>query len=174
MIVALLILFGIPCMILCALLFVPVVLTIDTTRGTYEIRQRGMIVLYVDPRTFPVLNLKVFGVRVDLRGKREPGTTAPVAKRKNSKNRKPFRRSADAWVYLLRGARRSLKLVNLDGTFDLCDVSLNAQLFPVLNLVNGGPVYITTNFSRTNYLKLLLEVKVYRLAWTIVRFFTKQ
>ena len=152
------------------IIFTPVYVRVDTTMDLYEVSQAGTIRMSLHPGEDALFRMRVFGLQVPVKAsgksKKKPG------EREKKKSR--FKRSASAWRYMVGGVLRSITLQRLACSVDLDNVVLNAQLVPVLMLVNRGPVSINTNLSGQYYLQLQVRARLNRLLWTFIRFLTKK
>lgn len=166
-----LILFAAIVIVLLWVLFVPVCLVINTSQERYEIFQVGIFSISLKLREKPVFHLRILGVPVSMkpRVKSARESLSPVKKKNPVVYRSPY-----SWLYLMDGLIRSFRLKKLNCSADTDDVVLNAQLYPVAVLMSHDPVLITLNFKGQNYLNLEVELKVYRVCWTLIRFLTKK
>ncbi|WP_040497098.1 hypothetical protein [Fulvivirga imtechensis] len=153
--------------------FVPVYVRIDTAIDQYELSQAGTIRMLLHPGETPWWSVRVFGFLVPYKRseseKTEPEKSIPPKKKKSK-----FKRSAAAWKYMIRGIFRNITLKRFTCTVDVNNVVLNAQLVPVLMLVNRGPVSITTNLCGQYYLHMEVKAQLNKLIWTFIRFLTKK
>lgn len=152
--------------------FVPVYLRIDTAMGKYELSQTGTMRMSLCPGEAPLWRMWVLGFKVPItvgeKQRKVPVEKAPVNKKPN------FKRSPAKWRYMIRCVLHSITLQRLLCTIDVENVVLNAQLVPVLMLVNRGPVSITTNLNGQYYLHLEVKAQLNKLIWTFIRFLTKK
>ena len=151
-------------------IFTPVYVKVDTTMGLYEVSQTGTIRMSLHPGEDTLLNMRVFGLQVRIKASEKSKKKTKEQVKKKSR----FKRSASAWRYMIGGVFRSITLQRLACSVDLDNVVLNAQLVPVLMLVNRGPVNINTNFNGQYYLQLRVKARLNRLLWTFIRFLTKK
>ncbi|MBL6448408.1 hypothetical protein JMN32_18995 [Fulvivirga sp. 29W222] len=156
------------------IVFTPLYVRVDTTLGLYEIHQAGTINMSLHPGEDEWWQVRVFGVRVRVKASEKPKKAKTPKKQGKGKKKSRFKRSASAWRCLVSGVVRSITLQQFACSVDLDNVVLNAQLVPVLMLVNRGPVSIHTNFNDQYYLQLRVKARLNRLIWTFIRFLTKK
>lgn len=150
------------------IVFVPLHVTIDTTRDRYEFSQTGTFTFSIRPFTKPSSHLLVFGFPINLKQTKERKVP------KETKLSKPrTKKSLAAWLFLIGKIPSCIKVRHLRCTIDFNDVVLNAQLVPILYFISAGSVNVTTNFTGQYYLKLMVDIKLNRLLWTFVKFSTK-
>jgi hypothetical protein len=149
------------------IVFIPVVIVVDSLKGQLEIMQRATFKLRLGFTVPP--ELRIFGVKTTL------VTTGGRKSRKTSggKTRK-INRSVGSWLFLLRGCLRSLSLRKLIMDLDTGDVVLNAQMAPVMFFLSGNNVALSTNFNGRMYLYSEIELRLNKLLWTWVLFLTKK
>ena len=151
------------------IVFIPVHVRINTDRDLYEISQAGTVKLSFHPYGAPFVRLQALGISLNV-SKR--GTTPPPSHAKGGATR--INRSPAAWRFLVKGIYRSLRLNRLVCAVDLDDVVLNAQLVPVLMLLEGGVVRLSTNFTNRCFLELEMEARLNRVIWVFIRFLIKK
>lgn len=151
-------------------IFTPVYVRVDTTIDLYEVSQAGTIRMSLHPGEDTLFSMRVFGLQVPVKASEKPKKKPGERPKKKSR----FKRSASAWRYMIGGVLRSFTLQRLACSIDPDNVVLNAQLVPVLMLVNRGPVSINTNFNGQYYLQLRVKARLNRLLWTFIRFLTKK
>lgn len=147
------------------LIFVPVVVEVDTDHHRYQIRQRGTMRFWIT--TDFHFNLRIFGIKVPLKSKdktHQPPTAKPIRNRSSLQNK----------VALIKGIFRSITLKWLRLDVDTDDVVFNAQLIPVCLFLSRGPVHLTTNFDGRVYASLRAEIHLYRIGWALLLFSLKQ
>ena len=155
------------------ILWTPVTLTIDTDLGRYELVQRGTFSTTFHPGETPRFRIRVMGLRFGTprRQTDERVRAKRVAAKRSSGVR--LKRSRRAWMMLLKGVYRSVTVRRLVVTADIDDVVLNAQLIPVMLMINRGPIRVSTNFEKRDFLCLVVQLRLNMLLWPVVRFFTK-
>jgi hypothetical protein len=173
MIAVLLILLATIVIFLLWLLIIPVYLIVDTSADRYEIFQFGIFKLTWQPAGKFLFRLRILGIPVSMKtgGRSSPGPSEFVKKKRKGKTAS---KSFDTWLYLVRGIIKSFRVKRLHCSVDTDDVVLNAQLYPVVLLMNQGRVSMNVNFNSQNYLDLAVVLKVYRVCWTLIRFFIKK
>ena len=151
------------------LIFMPVNIKVDTDRNLYEVSQAGTLTVVLLPGETPVARIRILGLPI--------GPIGGEARKKEPSSRKvkpPARKSILAWMKLMSGVSNSFRLRKLECNVDLCDVLLNAQLFPLAFLISRGHVRIGINFQERYFLSLWIQAYLYRMIWAIIRFrFTK-
>jgi hypothetical protein len=163
-------LLALPVALILWIVFMPVYIKVNTDEDLYTISQVGTVSFSYYPNEMGLIKFRVFGFAINLTGRPIPKEARlPVRKRK-----KHFAKSVDSWVYLLNGIVRSLYLKRLRCSIDFDDVILNAQLVPVLFFVSRGPLNLNINFRKEYCLDLLIQVRISRMLWTIIRFLTKK
>ena len=152
--------------------FVPLNIIVNTAQNRYHISQTGTVTLSWHPNEQSGFKIKVFGFYVNQQPKqRQRKASAKIQKSKRPQSRK----SLDAWAFLFKGILTSFKLRRLEGTIDFDDVFLNALLYPVFFLSNGGATRISTNFHGEYMLDIFAQGRIYSMLWTTIRFyFTKK
>lgn len=153
-------------------IFIPVYLRIDTDTDRYELMQSGTVKMSFYPGQEPLLKVRLFGFFLPAIKKSK--ASPPDEQKKQRKKKNPKKRSLNAWLYLLRGVKRSIRCKYVDCTVDLGDVVLNAQMVPVLLLLSRGAVNVKINFTGRYYLAMEAYGRLYILVWTFLRFLTKK
>src|SRR5690606_14612110 len=95
-------------------------------------------------------------------------------KKKTETKSRGLKKSAHAWFFLIRKGLSSFRLRKLWLDVDTDDVVLNAQLVPVMMLLNRGPVWMQTNYNGRVSLQLVAEGRLNKLLWAFLRFLTKK
>ena len=152
------------------MLLTPVILTIDTDRGRYELAQKGIFRATFHPLEVPWFRIRVMGFRIETY-RQQNGSDKDKEKKSLVVKSKRSRRS---WMILLKGVYRSITVRNLIASVDIDDVVLNAQLVPIMLLVSHGPIRLSTNFEKRNFIYVVVQLRLNRLIWPVVRFFTKK
>ena len=152
------------------ILLTPVILTIDTDRGRYELAQKGIFRATFHPLEIPRFRIRVMGLRM---GTHQKQKGSDKSKEENSLVLKS-KRSRRSWMILLKGVYRSITVRSVIATVDIDDVVLNAQLIPVMLMVSHGPIRLSTNFDKRNFIYVIIQLRLNRLLWPLVRFFTKK
>lgn len=149
------------------IIFLPVNIRVNTTRGLYNISQPGTISVSFRPQESPTVNFRVLGWPIDIRFNKK--TNEP-----DKKGRKQIRskrmKSFSAWRHLFSGVIKSFRCRRFICRVDFDDVVLNAQVFPIAYLASRGPVVLDINFGKRYHLDLWIQLRVYRMLWTFVRF----
>lgn len=148
-------------------LFMPLVVDIDTTATLYRVYQTGTFQFWFEKDFQP--RLRVLGMQVSLKQKTKQ--KAEVKVRKKSKTEKIA--ISCLWA-LIRDMFQCIYLKRFNFTVDTGDVVLNAQLIPAFVLLSRGPVQLTANFEGRIDASLLVEVRLYRLVWVLLKFITKK
>lgn len=148
------------------ILFTPLVLEVDTGIANYQFYQRGTFRCWLTSDLRP--RIQVFGIPIPVnRNKKtqDSGTTMPKPKRIVS-----FRQ----WQALATRVFRSVSITRLHLDIDTDDVVMNAQMVPVFVFLSRGPVHLNTNFEGRLYASVRAEIKLYRIVWAFLLFFTKK
>lgn len=152
-------------------IFVPVLLKINSRSQEYYIRQPGIFSISLSPDIEKAFRIRVFGIHVKLKPATKPVEQLPVKKKKPGSFRK---KSADDLFFLIRGIMRAIKIKELILQADLNDVVLNAQVVPLTLLASRGVVQVSVNFNKTYYFGLIMEARIHKMLWTYIRFLTKK
>lgn len=151
----LLVIIAILVLLLVYLLWLPILLNIDTEMNQYHIRLKGLALLNVegDAKEIIRLNLKVFFMKFTFyplrrKKKAEAKKLPSVEKKKNGK--------CVAVKKILRIVRTfEVKKIVID--MDTGDYVMNAKLFPVFMLLNSTKGSFRINFVDRN--RLVLQIK---------------
>jgi len=161
---------GVMLLIIAWLLFMPVVVNMNTDQGVYEVYQRGTVRFWLTSGFQP--HMQVLGISVPFRSTKKHDTKKSVHKtRKAAGKGQPV-----TWQNAVVLGKRILKSITLRWfqlDMDTDDVVLNAKLVPVFAWLSRGPVQLTTNFQGRVFANLRAEVKVYSIGWALFLFFTK-
>ncbi|GCC53488.1 hypothetical protein SanaruYs_37330 [Chryseotalea sanaruensis] len=149
------------------ILFMPLVVDVDTTATRYCMYQAGTFQFYFENDFQP--RLRVLGMSVSLKQKTKP--KAEIKVRKKSKTEKIA--MPRIWA-LVRNIFRCINIKRFTLTLDTGDVVFNAKLIPAFVLLSRGPVQLSANFNGRVSASLLAEVRLYRLVWVVLKFFTKK
>ena len=152
------------------MLLTPVILTIDTDRGRYELVQKGIFTATFHPLGVPRFRIRVMGFRMETH-RQQNGSERSKEKKSSMVKSKRSRRF---WMILLKGVYRSITVRSLIASVDIDDVVLNAQLIPIMLMVSRGPIRLSTNFENRNFIYVVVQLRLNRLLWPVVRFFTKK
>ncbi len=75
---------------------------------------------------------------------------------------------------LLKGILRSITIKKLALDIDTDDVVYNAKLVPLCYSLSRGPVSLNMNFHGRVYACFNAEIKLYKIGWAFLLFFTKK
>lgn len=149
-----------------ALLLARIVLHIDTQRGIFRVsvgRVFRFDLEWLDMVPQPV-------IRVFWWEWRPPFGVSPEKKpEKKKKRRAKGNTPASARLRLVTGVLGSFRLKRFELDLDTDDYVLNAQLYPVNHLVWGERAHININWQNENRLLLVLESRVGRILYRIVK-----
>jgi hypothetical protein len=148
------------------ILFTPLELEVDTELANYQCYQRGTLRFWLASDFRP--HLRVFGISVPLKGNKK--TTELKTTKPNRKRSVSFRQ----WQALVARISRSIAITRFHLDLDTDDVVMNAQMVPVFFFLSRGPVQLNTNFEGRVYASVRAELKLYRIAWAFLLFFTKK
>jgi len=147
------------------LLFMPLVIDVDTSHHSYQVYQYGTIHFWLSPGFEP--HMSIFGISIPLKR----GKAADQAKPKPKSRRQfPFRNIPE----LLKGIYKSITVRWFRFDLDTDDVVLNAQMVPAFTFLSRGAVQLTTNFEGRVYASLRVELKLYRIGWAFLLFYIKK
>ena len=149
------------------ILFMPLVVDVDTDRQDYRVYQHGTVRFWLTPGFQP--RLRILGISIPMKRGKEVRMKKPRQKEK-SERKFPFRNLPD----LLNGIYQSITVRWFRLDLDTDDVVLNAQMIPVFTFLSRGPVQLTANFGGRVYASLRAELKLYRIGWAFLLFFTKK
>lgn len=149
-------------------LFVPLVVDLDSDRATCEVRHPGTLRFRLTKELKPQLSL--FGIPIPLSTK---GETSNSAKEKKGKTKTPSV-SPTQFPAFIRRIVDSITIRRLAIDIDMDDVVLNAKLIPLFYTLSHGPVHLQTNFRGRVYGSLLGNVRLYKIAWAFIMLFTKK
>ena len=147
--------------------FVPVYIEVNTDNNLYQISQAGTVRISFHPAGHPLVTMYMLGFKVNTNQKRSSESVKAVRKQR----KRPFKRSLNSVMYLLKGIARGFHCKRFICSLDLDDVIWNAQLVPVFHFINSGPVQLSINFRKRYYLDMLIQVRINQLVWTFIRFF---
>ena len=147
------------------LLFVPVILYVNTDRNRYILSLPVIFKASVVP----------YGGLFQIRGRIFfiPFKFNPFEQRSKNEKRKTrrkkfsFRRSVR--LRTIRGAFYAFRIRSLEADIDTDDFTLNAWLVPVFSSVNGGNIHLQVNYEGYQSLLLDLRVTLGVLLWMIIR-----
>ena len=151
-------------------LFIPIVVNVNTQREVYEVYQRGTVRFWMSNEFQPCM--QVWGISVPFQSNKKTDTKKSAHKTKKSVGK----RSSISWSNVMALGKRILKSITVRWfqlDVDTDDVVLNAKLVPVFAWLSRGPVELTTNFQGRVFANLRMEVKVYSIGWALFLFFTK-
>jgi hypothetical protein len=149
------------------ILFIPLVVDVDTTAAMYRVYQIGTFQSWLEKDFQP--RLRVLGMQVSLQQKSKQKAEAKARKKRETEKISLSR----LWA-LVRDVIHCIYLKRLNLTIDTGDVVLNAQLIPAFVLLSRGSVHLSANFDGKVDARLLAEVRLYRLLWVFLKFFTKK
>ncbi len=147
--------------LLVSLLFIPVVLCIDTTKNQYFIQLRGLATVSVKQHEKEVLQIRLkvllfnfyfYPLRKTLeqvQGKKKKVVKKEVKKHKKRSKRFDIRKM----ISILRTFKVKKVLINLDTGDDI----LNAKLYPLFGLLNHYVGTFHVNFEGRNQLVLQMQ-----------------
>jgi hypothetical protein len=75
---------------------------------------------------------------------------------------------------LIQKIIQSICIKRFQVDIDTDDVVMNAQLIPAFVFLSPDSVRLSANFEGRVYARLLAEVRLYRLVWAFLEFFTKK
>lgn len=149
------------------ILFVPIVIDVDTVRAVYSVYQTGTFRFWLEKDFQP--KLRLVGLPAPIRQQKE--VKVEVQHREKKKG-KPV--SIHRIRLLIKRVFQSIRIKRFQVDIDTDDVVVNAQLIPALLFLSRGPVQLTANFEGRVSANLLAEVRLYRLVWAMIEFFTKK
>ena len=151
------------------LLFMPLVVEVDTDRARYQVVQRGTFRFWISSDFQP--HLRVIGISVPLKSDAQKKLPNKKLTTKTKSKRQLHPRSL---IDLLKRIYKSISVNWFYLDLDTDDVLLNAQLVPSFLLVSKGPIHLTTNFEGRVYASLRAEIKLYRIGWAFLLFHFKK
>jgi hypothetical protein len=149
-------------------LFVPLVIDVDTDHFVYRIYQRGSFAFSLSPEFQP--QLKLLGFRVPIKSQREKEKKVKGVKEKSKKKSNYFNR------YLTPFIKRIFKSIQFKKFWidmDTDDVVLNSQLVPVFFFMNHGPVQLNVNYSGRMSVQIIAQIRINEIVWAFLIFITK-
>jgi hypothetical protein len=147
------------------LLFMPLVIDVDTSVHSYQVYQYGTIRFWLSPGLQP--HMSIFGFSIPWKRSKVAVQAKPKPK---SKRQFPFRNIPE----LLKGIYHSITVRWFRLDLDTDDVVLNAQMIPAFTFLSSGAVQLTTNFEGRVYASLRAELKLYRIGWAFLLFYIKK
>ncbi len=147
------------------ILLMPLVIDVDTARTSYRVYQTGTFLFSFEKDFKP--RLRVMGLSVPISQHKQKKAKAKSLEKKKNKI------SIHRVRVLIRKIFQSICIKQFHVDIDTDNVVLNAQLIPALVVFSRGPVQLSVNFEGRVYARLLAEVRLYRLAWAFLEFFTK-
>jgi hypothetical protein len=143
------------------ILFVPLVVDLDTARSVFQVYQPITFRFWMTQDFCP--RLRIFGITMPL------GRTAPKEPRaKQKKKKKPV--SAAHLSVLVNRILASITVKRFVIDIDTGDVVTNAKLVPVFLWLSRDRFHWATNFEGRVYASGLAEVKVYQIGWAFLLF----
>lgn len=150
------------------IIFAPLHLVLNTACQQYEIFQFGTFSFAFHPRHQAKLAIRIFGISLPVKSK-------PKAVAEKPARVKPaFKRSVDAWRFLIVRSLRSIDVRHMELDIDTGDVVTNAKLVPVVFFLSGGPLRLQTNFEGRVFCHIELVAHINRLIWIFFRFLIKK
>jgi len=149
------------------LLFMPLIVDVDTSRSVYQVYQAGTLRFWWSDDLQS--HLRILGVPVSMKNEKQHPVKKKVAKPIKDKRQPQIRNLVDLLNGLYKGI--CVKWFYLD--LDTDDVVLNARMIPAFLFLTRGPVHLTTNFEGRVYASLRAEIKLYRIGWAFLLFFIK-
>jgi hypothetical protein len=149
------------------IIFVPVNIRVDTKQDLYEVSQPGTLSVSFHPHESSAVRIRVLGYALDPRSRQKRKGVDKKLPKPNSSRRM---RSFSAWKHLFRGVIKSFRCRRFNCRVDFEDVVLNAQLSPIAYYASRGSVMLDINFRKEYHLDVWIQVRVYRMLWTFVRF----
>lgn len=147
------------------ILFMPLVIDVDTAHTRFWVYQTGTFLFSFEKDFQP--RLRVMGLSIPIKPNRKQKTEAKSLEIKKNKI------SIHRVRMLIRKIFQSICIKQFHVDIDTDNVVLNAQLIPALVGLSRGPVHLSVNFEGRVHARLLADVRVYRLAWAFLEFFTK-
>jgi hypothetical protein len=148
--------------------FAPLNVVVNTAQNRYHVSQAGTVTISWHPNERRYFKIRVFGLNLNP----HPKQRATLSSAKPTKKVKPqAKKSLNAWIFLFKGILKSFDVRRFEGTIDFDDVVLNAQLYPVFYFANGGATRLSTNFRGEYYLDIFIQGRIYRMLWTVIRFY---
>lgn len=144
----------------------PVNISVDTRRGLYRISQPATINVSFHPNESPAFRLRILGWPVDMRYREKVKQPDRKKQRRSSRMKSPR-----AWMRLLSGVVNSFRCRRFICRVDFDDVVLNAQLFAIAYFSSSGPVVVDVNFRKQYELDVWIQLRIYRVLWSFMRFF---
>lgn len=147
-------------------LFIPVVILIDSEEKTYQIRQKGIFTIDLATGEGFKFRFKVMGMKVKSDNQKKEKKTAP--KKRKRKIKRP--------IVLLRKCMRALSIKTLSVDIDTDDVVLNAKLIPFAFFLSNTSQnrYININFEGRIFIYLLAELQLYLILLAFVKHLLKR
>jgi hypothetical protein len=149
------------------IIFLPVNIRLDTRQGLYKITQPATVSVSFHPSESPVIRIRVLGWPIEIRPKEG---TIEADERQRKQRRSSRMKSFNAWRHLFSGIVRSFSCRRFICRVDFDDVVLNAQLLPIAYFSSRGPVVLDINFRKEYHLDVWIQVRVYRVLWSFIRF----
>jgi hypothetical protein len=144
------------------ILFVPLVVDLDTSRSLFQIYQPVTFRFWITQDFSP--SLRIFGITISLRG----STTKHKQQAKQKKTKKTV--SASQWRLQVKKILSSITIKRFIIDVDTGDVVTNAKLVPIFLMLSRDRFHWATNFEGRVYVNWLAEVRLYQIGWAFLLF----
>jgi len=162
----LLIIIAIFLIIIVSLLFLPIVLVINTETNNYYIKLNGFFKAWLQTGADFSLKMQILFFRTTL--KPEKMKRGINSHKPGSFLRKINKRSIRV---SLRELLKLVKIIKLDAAVDTGDYPVNALLIPVAQTLNNNTINIEINFQNVNHLDFIAETRIYKLIILYINLF---
>jgi hypothetical protein len=146
-------------------IFTPLIVRVSNEDNIYEIRQRGTFLMKAEFNEGFRFHFYVFGFQIPKRTKREKHK--PVSTKKQKKQH-VFKKSFSKWNTFLGDLRKAVSVKRLVLDIDTGDVVLNAQIFPVLFLLNINQVTLSINFVGRVFVEFIAYIYLHKALWAFI------
>lgn len=157
------------------ILLVPLQLEINSKKERYRVRLFGYLsARLITSRPIWIIRIWVFFVPFTY----HPFRSSKKKRKKNNRrkvkpgsSRKKKKMGIQTVKNVIGRLLRSFTIKRLYAEVDTGDFPLNAQLFPLAQVISSGRKQITINFEDKNSIDLLIETRLYKILWITIHTF---
>ena len=163
--IALLIILLLVLLIICGILFIPVEVVLNTDKGEYAVKQALIFKLQVlsDDEYILKARIRIFFVPITIYPFKLKVTKPGKQRQKRTKKKKNRRRIKNPYQLFLK-ILNAFKIKRLNADIDTGNFPLNAQLYPIAQMLNGNQISININYQNELKADIYIVTQLYKLA----------
>jgi hypothetical protein len=148
-------------------IFMPLVIKVNSDESIYEVRQWGTFLVKVEFDEIFRFYFYLFGFEIPKGTENKKRDSVPIRK---AKKKTFLKGNFTKWKVFIGNLRKAISVKRLVLDVDTGDVVLNAQAIPALYFLNSRRVTLSTNFIGRVFVEFIAYIYLHRVLWAFIKF----